>query len=201
MEIRADGALRFCREFRATGENRGARPSDRQCREERSSARAPKDFSRCGRRCRIRPSSPEPIDNPVLACSSPRLISMRTGRILPTFSAAAFSFSASFTESMESTASKNSAAFAALFDCKCPIRCQSASVRSRKRRLYPQTPARGSRQIREGPRRRPRALIRRETSCSPHQRDVSRISPGAASSLAIRSRMRAMFSTMDTVEI
>src|SRR6266478_337702 len=67
---------------------------------------------------------------PLFASSPPTLISIRIGSVFPAFSAAPFSFSASRMESTESTAPNNSAAFAALLLCRCPIRCHSASDKS-----------------------------------------------------------------------
>ena len=65
-------------------------------------------------------------DKPLFALSPPTFISISTLSFLPSFSADAFSFSASFSESMESIAEKAAAAGAALFDCRCPIKCHSS---------------------------------------------------------------------------
>ncbi len=60
---------------------------------------------------------------PLLDSSSLSLISSSTGSVRPLAAAADSSRSARRRESTESTASKSVAAFAALFDCRCPIRC------------------------------------------------------------------------------
>ncbi len=72
-----------------------------------------------------------------LAISPPTLISINTGIFFPDCCAEAFSFRDRRNESTESTAANSSTALAALLLCRCPIRWNSASRRSRSESILP----------------------------------------------------------------
>ena len=93
--LAAAHARRCYRESDGVGGNRGASPPDLLCMAGRSSVRESVRFFHCGAPRRICSSSSEPGATPLLACSPPTLISIRTGNVLPALSANAFSFSAS----------------------------------------------------------------------------------------------------------
>ena len=151
---------------------------------------------RRGAASKIVSSSREPGDRPLLAASPPTLISIRAVNFFESFSAEEFNFSASFKESTESIAANNSAAFAALFDCKWPIMCHSASSRSRSAsallansctRFSPTSPAACASRMRSGG----CVLVTAMSAISPGLRPARRAAD------AMRSRTRATFSPTD----
>src|SRR6266849_1921291 len=153
----------------------------------------------CGAPKRIWSNSCEVGATPLFASSPPTLISIRIGSVLPAFSAAPFSFSASRTESTESTAPNNSAAFAALLLCRCPIKCHSASAKSCN---DPALSANSCTRFSPNTRNPAACASRIRSTGNVLLTPISAISlgsrPARPAAEVMRSRTRATFSTMDT---
>ena len=111
-------------------------------------------------------SSGESGAAPLLAASPPTLISMSTSSFLPSLRAAASSFSASFSESTESTARNSSAVFGGLVGLQVADHVPFGVVQIREaRRFWPQNPERDFRRTGAVPRHKLRGCAPAAESC------------------------------------
>src|SRR5580658_1637772 len=146
-------------------------------------------------------NSSEAGATPLFALSPPTLISISARNILFAPAAIEFSFSAIRTESTESTASNNSTAFAALFVWRCPIKCHSESLRSRRAVAFPENSCtRFSPKTRSPALYASRILSTGKVLLTPISVTSSGLRPTRRAAAAIRSRTSTTFSAIDIRE-
>src|SRR5437868_10290706 len=137
---------------------------------------------------------------PDFAASLPILTSRSTSRVLAASFAAALILLARRNESTESTASNSSTVFAALFDCRCPMRwkCEPLSFRA-SAALVANSCTRFSPKMRSPDSYASRIAVAGKVLLTPMSVIPLPSRPARAAASWMRSRMRAMFSAIKNV--